>query len=98
MSGRLFDAAEAVQLNLLARIVPETELDRAIEEEVTPYLACAPGAVARSKALLRAFGPAIDEDVIAHSIGELSACWAGQEAPEGIGAFFEKRKPGWATD
>ncbi|HAR54241.1 MAG TPA: enoyl-CoA hydratase, partial [Roseovarius nubinhibens] len=23
-------------------------------------------------------------------------CWAGDEAPEGIGAFFDKRKPRWA--
>ena len=96
MSGRLFGATEAVDLNLLARVVPEADLDAAIEAEAAPYLACAPGAVSRAKALLRAFGPKIDEDVIAHSIAELSACWAGDEAPEGIGAFFEKRKPGWA--
>ena len=95
MSGRLFGADEAVQLNLLARAVPVDELDAAIEAEVAPYLACAPGAVTRAKALLRSFGPKIDEDVIAHSIAELSACWAGDEAPEGIGAFFDKRKPGW---
>ena len=96
MSGRRFDAGEAVHLNLLARAVPEGDLDGAIEAEVAPYLACAPGAVARSKALLRHLGPQIDEAVIAHSIEELTACWAGDEAPEGIGAFFDKRKPGWA--
>ena len=96
MSGRLFSAEEAVQLNLLARAVPEKDLDAAIEAEVLPYLACAPGAVARSKALLRALGPRIDQAVIDHTIAELSACWAGEEAPEGIGAFFDKRKPSWA--
>ncbi|WP_299848599.1 crotonase/enoyl-CoA hydratase family protein [uncultured Roseovarius sp.] len=98
MSGRLFGAAEAVDLNLMARAVPVDDLDTAIEAEVVPYLACAPGAVSRSKALLRAFGPRIDEEAIAHSIAELSACWAGDEAPEGIGAFFDKRKPKWNTD
>lgn len=96
MSGRRFDAAEAVQLNLLARAVPEVELDAAIEAEVAPYLNCAPKAVARAKALLRAFGPRIGDEVIALSIDELAACWAGDEAPEGISAFFEKRLPGWA--
>lgn len=98
MSGRLFGADEAVQLNLLARAVPADDLDAAVEAEVAPYLACAPGAVGRAKALLRALGPRIDEDVIAHTIEELSACWAGEEAPEGIGAFFDKRKPSWIVE
>lgn len=96
MSGRRFGAEEAVALNLLSRSVPEDRLDEAIEAEVAPYLSCAPGAVARAKALLRHLGPRIDEAVIAHSVAELAACWEGHEAPEGIGAFFDKRKPGWA--
>jgi len=97
MSGRRFDAGEAVTLGLLARAVPEGDLDAAIEAEVAPYMDCAPGAVARAKALVRGLGPRIDADVIAHTINELAACWAGEEAPEGIGAFFERRKPGWQS-
>ncbi|RBI75255.1 crotonase/enoyl-CoA hydratase family protein [Roseovarius sp. TE539] len=96
MSGRRFGAAEAVGLGLLARAVPAEELDKAVEAEVEPYLHCAPGAVARSKALLRGLGPRIDDAVIEHTIRELAACWAGEEAPEGITAFFDGRKPGWA--
>ncbi|WP_321828950.1 crotonase/enoyl-CoA hydratase family protein [Thalassovita sp.] len=95
MSGRRFDAAEAVTLGLLAKAVPAEDLDAAVEAEVAPYLDCAPGAVARAKALLRSLGPRIDEDTIAHTIDELAACWEGSEAPEGIGAFFDKRKPSW---
>ncbi|MAO26084.1 crotonase/enoyl-CoA hydratase family protein [Roseovarius sp.] len=96
MSGRRFGAEEAVALNLLSRAVPEAELDAAVEEEVLPYLSCAPGAVARAKAQLRGLGPKIDEETIAASIAQLAECWAGDEAPEGIGAFFDKRKPRWA--
>lgn len=96
MSGRRFDAREAVALGLLARAVPAEDLDAAVEAEVAPYLECAPQAVARAKALLRALGPRIDAEVIARTVDELAACWAGGEAPEGIGAFFERRKPGWA--
>lgn len=95
MSGRRFGASEAVDLGLLARAVPAADLDAAIEAEVTPYLDCAPQAVARAKALLRHLGPVIDEATIAHTIGELTACWEGEEAVEGIGAFFAKRKPRW---
>ncbi|MDX1820658.1 MAG: crotonase/enoyl-CoA hydratase family protein [Paracoccaceae bacterium] len=95
MSGRRFGAAEAVDLGLLARAVPAGMLDQAVEAEVAPYLDCAPQAVARAKALLRHLGPVIDEATIAHTIRELTACWEGEEAVEGIGAFFAKRKPGW---
>lgn len=95
MSGRRFDAFEAVDLDLLARAVSADDLDAAVEAEVVPYLECAPGAVARAKALLRTLGPRIDDQIIQHTIGELAACWEGREAPEGIGAFFDKRKPNW---
>ncbi|MFN3938789.1 MAG: crotonase/enoyl-CoA hydratase family protein [Gemmobacter sp.] len=96
MSARLFGADEAVRLGLAARTVPAGDLDAAVEAEVEPYLACAPGAVAEAKRLLRRLGPPIDEAVIAETIAALVACWEGDEAPEGIGAFFEKRKPRWA--
>lgn len=95
MSGRRFDAIEAMRLGLLADVVAGADLDRAVEAEVAPYLGCAPGAVARAKALLRHMGPRIDADLIAHTVDELTACWDGDEASEGIGAFFDKRKPAW---
>ncbi len=95
MSGRRFDATEAVELGLLARAVPPADLQAAVEAEVAPYLECAPQAVARAKALLRHLGPVIDAATIAHTITELTVCWEGQEAVEGIGAFFAKRKPHW---
>lgn len=95
MSARRFDAREAVALDLLARAVPAEELDAAVEAEVSPYLDCAPLAVARAKALLRSLGPRIDDDVIGQTIAELARCWDGEEAAEGIAAFFEKRRPNW---
>lgn len=95
MSGRRFGAEEAVALGLLARSVPEAELDSATEAEIVPYLACAPGAVAKAKAQLRSLGPRIDDAVIEQSIDRLVAAWESEEAEEGIAAFFDRRKPGW---
>jgi methylglutaconyl-CoA hydratase len=95
MSGRVFDAAEAVELGLLARAVPASELEAAVEREVVPYLSCAPGAVAAAKQLARDLGPRIDAQVVAHTIAALSARWETEEAAEGIGAFFDKRKAAW---
>lgn len=95
MSARLFGSGEAVALGLLARAVPVAELDAAVEAEVAPYLACAPGAVAEAKALARRLGPRIDESVIAETIGALVRRWESAEAAEGIAAFFERRAPAW---
>lgn len=95
MSARLFGAAEAVELGLLARAVAAEELDAAVEAEVLPYLNCAPGAVAAAKQLARDLGPRIDEAVVDHTIAALAARWETEEAAEGIGAFFDKRKAQW---
>ena len=95
MSGRLFGAAEAVELGLLARAVPSDEMAAAVEAEVVPYLSCALGAVAAAKALARRLGPRIDEGTIAITIDALKSRWETEEAAEGIGAFFEKRKANW---
>jgi methylglutaconyl-CoA hydratase len=97
MSARLFDAAEAVTLGLLARAVPPADLDAATEAEITPYLACAPGAVASAKALALRLGAAPAAEDIAHSIAQLVARWETPEAAEGIAAFFARRKPAWAS-
>lgn len=96
MSSRVFGTAEAVDLNLITRVTTAEELDEAVEAEVLPYLSCAPGAVADAKALARRLSPAIDEAVISDTIAALAARWNGDEAREGIGAFFDKRPAPWA--
>ncbi|WP_420013696.1 crotonase/enoyl-CoA hydratase family protein [Tateyamaria sp.] len=95
MSARLFDASEAVDLGLLARSVPGDALAEAVEAEVAPYLTCAPGAVAAAKALARQLGPRIDAETIEMTIQALKSRWETEEAAEGIGAFFDKRKAAW---
>ena len=96
MSARLFDAQEAVALDLAAQAVAAEDLDAAIEREVKPYLSAAPGAVARAKRLARSLGTPITEAVIAATIERLADCWEDPEAHEGISAFFDKRKPAWS--
>ncbi|MFH5774063.1 crotonase/enoyl-CoA hydratase family protein [Paracoccus sp. NGMCC 1.201697] len=95
MSGRAFGADEAMRLDLVARIAGADQLDAAVEAEVAPYLSCAPGAVAAAKRLVRDLGPRLDQQVIDHTVEALVRVWEGDEAPEGIAAFFDKRKPHW---
>ncbi|MEM7238781.1 MAG: crotonase/enoyl-CoA hydratase family protein [Pseudomonadota bacterium] len=98
MSSRRFGCDEAVELGLLGRSVGASDLDAAIAAELEPYLGCSPDAVARSKALLRALGTAIDDAVIDQTIERLADTWETGDAHEGVSAFFERRKPRWAND
>ncbi len=93
MSARIFDATEAKELNLVSGIADD--LDAAVENEILPFLTAAPKAVAASKALARSLGPRIDTATISDTINSLADVWEGEEAQEGVSAFFEKRKPNW---
>jgi methylglutaconyl-CoA hydratase len=95
MSARVFDADEAVRLNLLSRTVDAADLDAAIEAELLPYLSCAPGAVADAKALMRDLAGRVTQHQVDMAIDALARRWQSDEAREGVGAFFDKRAPSW---
>jgi methylglutaconyl-CoA hydratase len=97
MSARSFDAAEAAALGLIARAAATDAFEAAVEAEVAPYLAAAPGAVARAKALARALGPVIDAATIAMTVERLADAWESPEAQEGVAAFFDRRPPAWTA-
>ncbi len=94
MSAKLFGAAEAKELRLVARIVPAVELDAAVEAEISPYLSCSPKAVAMAKQLIGQIAGEVDEAMMRHTAALLADCWEG-DAKEGVTAFFEKRPPAW---
>ena len=95
MSARKFSAQDAQGLGLLAKTVAQDALDLAVTAEVTPYLSCAPGAVAAAKKLARRLGPVIDAQTIEMTVTALIAQWESPEAEEGIAAFFGKTAPSW---
>lgn len=97
LRGRVVDAAEALALGLVTRVVPDDALlDAALEIGREIATATAPCAVALTKELLwRAAGesdPARAERRDARVFG-----WAktSAEGREGIRAFVEKRPPAW---
>lgn len=97
MSARIFGAVEAQTLGIVASVVPEAELDAAVEAEVLPYLSVAPQAVGAAKALARSLGMPIDPSVIDDTINQLADTWEGEEASVGIDAFLNKRRPAWVS-
>ncbi|MCY4260972.1 MAG: crotonase/enoyl-CoA hydratase family protein [Rhodobacteraceae bacterium] len=98
MSGRIFDAKEALQLGLIADVCAHNEIDDRIEREVKPYLRAAPNAVAAAKAYVRDTGHAITDAVIEQSIQRLADIWESPEAARGIDAFLAGTSPDWVVD
>lgn len=95
-SGARFGADDAVALGVLSRAVSAEALDAAVEAEIAPYLAAAPGAVAQGKALVATLGGGVSDADVTATIDALVARWESDEAAEGIAAFFEKRAPSWS--
>ena len=95
LSGKPLGGREAVDLRLVSRSVPSAELDAVVKEEVDACLACAPGAVADAKAMLRRIAGEIPAELIDTTAGWLTGRWRDPEAQEGMTAFLEGRKPDW---
>lgn len=95
MNGKVFDGRAAVALGLLSSAVPVEDLEDAVEAEITPYLACAPGAVRDAKRLMRDLAGEVREQDVVMAIEALADRWETQEAQDGIAAFFDKRRAPW---
>ena len=98
MSSRIFDSDEALNLGICTKVVSESALQQAIEDEVQSYLKVSPNAVAKAKLLARSLGLKIDTNVIENTINQLADVWESEDAQAGITAFFEKRNPPWFKD
>jgi methylglutaconyl-CoA hydratase len=90
MSGRRFDASEALALGLVSKVV--ADLDGAVESELEAVLQCSTPALAAAKSLFRAQGHAIDVHVIEETIARLADAWETPDAQERIAAFIAKSK------
>lgn len=97
-TGRLFDAAFAEKIGLVDEVVAEpADLDDAMERLSTEIMAAAPGAVRASKELVDdVAGNPIDDELLEHTAKVIAERRASPEGQEGVRAFLEKRKPGWA--
>jgi methylglutaconyl-CoA hydratase len=96
LSGERFSSKRARRLGMVHELVPADGLDAAIDQIAQAFVACAPGALAEMKKLLRRVsGGPITPKLIAHTAGVIAQRRASAEAREGIASFMEKRKPVW---
>jgi methylglutaconyl-CoA hydratase len=95
LSGSRFGAERARELRLVHEVVPETDLDEAVDRRIAELLTSGPGAVAAAKALIRDVAGESPKDVIGLTTSRIAAQRVSPEGQEGIRAFLEKRKPDW---
>ncbi|MCY7312476.1 MAG: enoyl-CoA hydratase/isomerase family protein [Pseudoxanthomonas sp.] len=98
-TGELFDAATALQIGLLHRVVPPEQLDAALQRQLELLMKAGPVAAAGAKALvagvLAASDGAAQDATNADLIARLRVSAEGQE---GVAAFLERRNPSWSGD
>ena len=97
-SGERFDAPCALRLGLIHEHCAAAELDRQLAALCAALCSGAPAAQAHSKRLIAALQgrSARDETLLEQSAQDIAQIRAGEEAREGMAAFFARRKPHWA--
>jgi methylglutaconyl-CoA hydratase len=98
LTGERISAAEALRLGLVHDVVASEQLDLTVERMVGELLKSGPDAIAAAKRLIRDLsGRPIEPALIDETAQRIAALRATPEAREGIGAFLEKRAPGWLS-
>lgn len=99
LSAEVFGAAEAARIGLVAKVVPNAELEAAGEAMIAQLSLGGPMAQAASKELIAtvAHGP-VDQAMVEYTARRIAEVRATDEGKEGAGAFIDKRKPNWVKE
>ena len=97
-TGRVFDAAHAQTIGLVHEVAADAAaLDAAKARLADEIMACAPGAVAAVKHLVRDVSARpIDHGLMQETANRIAKARVSDEGREGVAAFLAKRKPSWA--
>ncbi len=93
--GERLSAAEALEADIVNRVVPDKKLDEAVEEWATMLAAKSPLIMRLGKdAMFRQQDMAL-QDALEFLQSQLTIELSTEDAVEGVTAFFEKREPQW---
>ena len=95
VTGGRLDAAAALALGLVHEVTSTDGLQAALDKVLSDIQACAPGALAATKALMQRARFASAGDLVQDAAAVFSHAARGAEGIEGMTAFIQKRKPHW---
>ncbi|MDI1236158.1 MAG: enoyl-CoA hydratase-related protein [Polaromonas sp.] len=95
LSGEKISAQQALDQGLVDELTDD--LPAAVARRISALRGAAPGAVTHTKALLCMINQAPALDLPAQAAIKFAANLRSPEAAEGLAAFAQKRKPGWAA-
>ena len=90
-----FGAERALRIGLVHDVVPQAELDAAVDRVIAEVRTSAPHAIAAAKHLLASVDRMDRDQAIQLTAETIANLRAGAEGQEGLRAFLEKRRPGW---
>ena len=99
-TGEVFDAASALQIGLLHRIVAADALDAAVQDTLRLLTKAGPAAQAEAKQLalrVAGLGEREAEQIDRDNADLIARLRVSAEGQEGLGAFLAKRAPAWCA-
>jgi methylglutaconyl-CoA hydratase len=98
LTGRIFDADEALRIGLLTQIVPQEKLMERARQLAAQLMENSPLSLTYTKRLLADHGRAELDAQIEAAIRENAGIRSTHDFREGISSFLEKRKPKWTGE
>ncbi len=95
-SGEIIDAAEALRIGLVNRVVPRAELMTETVRVATELAAKAPVAIQQAKAAVNAGADMAIERGCQYETEAFAVTFASADSHEGLEAFLAKRKPAFS--
>jgi methylglutaconyl-CoA hydratase len=96
LTGGRFSAHRAREVGLVHAIVPEMELDDAVDGFVRELLTAGPEAVGAAKALIAQVRGRTPSDAVEITSRAIATRRVSAEGQEGLRAFLDKRAPRWS--
>ena len=96
VTGGRLDAGAALAIGMVHAVADSAGLQAQLDQVLADILACAPGAVAATKALMARARLAPPQELVHDAAAIFSHAAQGPEGVEGMTAFIQKRKPDWA--
>lgn len=95
LTGRIFDAEEALRMGLLTQIVPQERLMVRARELAAQLIESSPLSLTYTKRMLTDHAREELDIQVEAAVRENAGIRSTQDFREGISAFLEKRKPKW---